>query len=202
MNYQLELDNLIASLGDRRPKLLLHSCCGPCSSYVITYLNQYFDITVLYFNPSIAPDEEYYHRKEVQLSLISQYNETTENKVLFMDCDYDHQSFLDLVLGFECEPEGGERCHICYRQRLEATASRARDCGFEYFCSTLSVSPYKNAVVLNEIGTELSHTYEVSWLPSDFKKREGYKQSIELSKLYNLYRQDYCGCEFSKKVNR
>ncbi len=197
MNYQLELDKVISGL-DHRPTLLLHSCCGPCSSYVITYLNDYFDITVLYYNPSIYPDEEYMHRKEVQLSLIAQINEGTDNKVKFMDCDYDHQSFLDLVEGHESEPECGERCHICYRQRLQFTADLAEQNGFEYFCSTLSVSPYKDAPLLNEIGEEISTQLRTMWLPSDFKKKEGYKRSIELSKVYNLYRQDYCGCEFSK----
>ncbi len=197
MNYQLELDKIIENL-DGRPRLLLHSCCGPCSSYVITYLNQYFDITVLYFNPSIYPDAEYLHRKEVQLSLIDQFNETAEHKVQFMDCDYDHESFLALVAGHESDPECGERCHICYEQRLRAAASAAKEGGFDYFCSTLSVSPYKSASALGEIGYALASEYGVAWLPSDFKKREGYKQSIELSKKYNLYRQDYCGCEFSK----
>lgn len=198
MNYQLELDKIIESL-DGRPRLLLHSCCGPCSSYVITYLSEFFDITVLYFNPSIYPDTEYMHRKEVQLSLISQINQSSEYTVSFMDCDYDHESFLSLVLGHEGDPECGERCHICYEQRLRATASAASSGGFDYFCSTLSVSPYKSAPVLNSIGGALALEYGVSWLPSDFKKREGYKQSIELSKKYNLYRQDYCGCEFSKR---
>ena len=197
MNYQLELDKIIEKL-ETRPKLLLHSCCGPCSSYVITYLNNYFDITVFYFNQSIYPTDEYDHRKAVQLSLIKQINEKAEHKVEFLDCDYNHESFLDLVKGHESDPECGARCHICYRQRLEATAKAAREGGFDFFCSTLSVSPYKSAPTLNEIGRELEAVYNVSWLLSDFKKREGYKQSIELSKVYNLYRQDYCGCEFSK----
>lgn len=196
-NFQKELDELIASLGDRRPKLLLHSCCGPCSSYVITYLNSYFDITVLYFNPSIYPEEEYLHRKEVQLDLIAKLNKETSNEVKFIDSDYDHDSFLKVAAGHEWDPECGERCRNCYLQRLTETGRVAAENGFDYFCSTLSVSPHKNATVLNELGEAVATQTGVSWLPSDFKKREGYKRSIELSKVYDLYRQDYCGCEFS-----
>ena len=197
VNYQKELDALLASLGDTRPTLLLHSCCGPCSSYVITYLNDYFDITVLYYNPSIYPTAEYEHRKAVQLDLIEKINRDASHKVLFIDSDYDHDSFLKIAAGHEWEPECGERCFNCYRQRLSETGRVAAEKGFDYFCSTLSVSPHKNAIVLNEIGQEISGQTGVAWLPSDFKKKEGYKRSIELSKVYDLYRQDYCGCEFS-----
>ncbi|MBR5991647.1 MAG: epoxyqueuosine reductase QueH [Clostridia bacterium] len=197
VNYQKELDTLLASLGDRRPSLLLHSCCGPCSSYVITYLNSFFDITVLYFNPSIYPESEYLHRKEVQLDLISKINASASHKVSFIDSDYDHNAFLQVAAGHEWDPECGERCHNCYRQRLSEAGRVAAEGGFDFFCTTLSVSPYKNATVLNEIGSEISALCGVAWLPSDFKKKEGYKRSIELSKVYDLYRQDYCGCEFS-----
>ena len=195
MNYQLELDNIIKGLNGR-PKLLLHSCCGPCSSYVLEYLTQYFEITVLYYNPCIAPTSEYEHRKAVQKALIAKMNENG-NDISFIECDYDHDSFLSIVSGLEHEREGGERCHKCYRQRLEFTGKKAVEGNFDFFTTTLTVSPYKNAVVLNELGLEISRSYGVSYLISDFKKRDGYKRSIELSKVYDLYRQDYCGCEFS-----
>lgn len=198
MNYQQELDKIIEGLGDKRPKVLLHSCCGPCSSYVISYLNEYFDITVLYYNPSIYPTEEYDKRKAVQLDLIKKLNDKGMD-IKFMDCDYNHEDFLKVAAGHEWDPECGERCHNCYYQRLEETAKKAKAEGFDYFCTTLTVSPYKSAPVLNTIGMKISNNYGVSWLPSDFKKKEGYKQSIELSKVYGLYRQDYCGCEFSTR---
>lgn len=203
-NYQQMLDDVIEQIESKRqadasfvkPCLLLHSCCGPCSSYVLEYLTQYFDITVLYYNPCIAPDVEYEHRKAVQKQLLSQMAEEG-NPVGFLDCDYDHESFLQLVKGHENDIEGSGRCHLCYRQRLEFTADQANAGEYDYFCTTLTVSPYKNADVLNELGDEMSRSYAVQYLFSDFKKRDGYKRSIELSKEYNLYRQDYCGCEFS-----
>lgn len=195
MNYQLELDNIIKEL-DGRPRLLLHSCCGPCSSYVLEYLTRYFEITVLYYNPCIYPTSEYEHRKSVQKALISKMNEDGKD-ISFLECDYDHNSFLNIVNGLESEREGGERCHKCYRQRLEYAGEVARDGEYDYFTTTLTVSPYKNAAVLNELGLEISRNCGVSYLVSDFKKRDGYKRSIELSKVYDLYRQDYCGCEFS-----
>lgn len=198
MNYQIELDNIINGIVGEKPTLLLHSCCGPCSSYVLEYLTQYFDITVFYYNPCIAPSEEYEHRKAVQKSLISKMNKEGRN-ISFMECDYDHDSFLELTKGLEGEKEGSERCHKCYEQRLVATAKAAKSMGADYFTTTLTVSPYKNARILNELGLEISRNYGVSYLVSDFKKREGYKRSIELSKVYNLYRQDYCGCEFSMR---
>ena len=198
MNYQQELDKIIEGLGDKRPKVLLHSCCGPCSSYVISYLNEYFDITVLYYNPSIYPTEEYDKRKAVQLDLIKKLNDKGMD-IKFMDCDYNHEDFLKVAAGHEWDPECGERCHNCYYQRLEETAKRAKAEGFDYFCTTLTVSPYKSAPVLNTIGMEISNNYGVSWLPSDFKKKGGYKQSIEMSKAFGLYRQEYCGCEFSTR---
>ncbi len=195
MNYQLELDNIINKLKGR-PRLLLHSCCGPCSSYVLEYLTEYFDITVLYYNPCIAPTSEYEHRKAVQKALIAKMNEKGK-RISFCECDYDHNSFLEIANGLETQREGGERCHKCYRQRLEYTGEVARDGKYDYFTTTLTVSPYKNATILNELGLEISHNYGISYLVSDFKKRDGYKRSIELSKVYDLYRQDYCGCEFS-----
>ncbi len=197
INYDHELENIINNLS-YRPKLLLHSCCGPCSSYVITYLKDYFDITVLYYNPNIEPISEYEKRKKEQIRLIRELNLPN---VSIMDIDYDNHTYRDYVKGHENDPEGGARCHLCYRLRLEKTVEIAKENNFEYFGTTLTVSPYKNAEVLNKIGEYLASTYNVKWLYSDFKKKDGYKKSIELSKKYNLYRQDYCGCDFSNYHN-
>ena len=196
INYQRELEKILDSLQGQRPTVLLHSCCGPCSSYVLKYLCEYFETTVLYYNPCIAPVEEYEHRKRVQLDLIAQMNREGAG-IQFLDCDYDHGSYLSLVTGHELDREGGDRCHICYEQRLRRTAETARDQGFEWFCTTLTVSPYKNAQLLNKLGLQLQEETGVKYLVSDFKKRDGYKQSIALSHKYGLYRQDFCGCEFS-----
>ena len=194
MNYQNELDNLIKSL-DYKPNLLLHSCCGPCSTEVLTYLAPYFNITVLYYNPNIEPFEEYLKRKNEQIRLLSELN------IKHMDIDYLNEEYRNKVIGYEKEPENGARCHICYRLRLEKTAKLAKENNFDYFATTLTVSPYKNAKVINEIGLELQNKYNIKYLLSDFKKEDGYKRSIELSKKYELYRQDYCGCLFSKERN-
>lgn len=190
-NYQKELDRLIAEL-DHKPTLLLHSCCGPCSSYVLEYLSEYFEITVYYYNPGIYPEEEYIKRLDNQKALL----EATGYAVL-LDNGYDHSEYLEAVKGFENAPEGGKRCEICFRQRIFKTAEAAKINGFEYFTTTLTVSPHKNAELINEISSEAERLYGVKHLPSDFKKKEGYKRSVELSKKYGLYRQDYCGCEFS-----
>ncbi|NLM49943.1 MAG: epoxyqueuosine reductase QueH [Clostridiaceae bacterium] len=199
VNYQQKLDMILKELEKEKttPKILLHSCCAPCSSYVITYLSGYFAIDLLYYNPNIMPIEEYNKRKSEQIRFLKEVK--TKNPINFIDSDYDNENFLKLIKGYENEKEGGTRCHICYRLRLEAAAKagRARDCG--YFLSTLSVSPYKNAQIINEIGEELSKIYGIKHLPNDFKKRGGYQKSIELSKEYNLYRQNYCGCVFSKR---
>lgn len=176
-------------------KILLHSCCGPCSSYVITFLSNYFDITILYYNPNIAPIEEYLKRKEEQIRLINSIK--TKNKLDFLDCDYDNNLYNEAISGFEQCKEGGNRCSICFNLRLEKTAILAKNNNYDYFGSTLTVSPHKNAKMINEIGEKISKKYNIKWLYSDFKKNEGYKQSIELSKKYNLYRQDYCGCIYS-----
>lgn len=191
MNYQFELDKIIQSL-DYRPKLLMHSCCAPCSSYCITYLKDYFDITILYYNPNIEPVEEYLKRKEEQKRLCEILG------VNIMDCDYDNEAFRNMVKGLENEKEGGLRCFSCYELRLRKTAELAK--GFDYFTTTLTVSPYKNSNKINEIGLKLEKIYGVKYLVSDFKKKEGYKKSIELSKKYNLYRQNFCGCVYSKKA--
>lgn len=195
-NYQRQLDAIINHLGEETPSLLLHSCCAPCSSYCLEYLAQYFRITVLYYNPNISPAEEFTKRAEEQKRLVSEM--PLKNPVTVIVDDYDPQEFYSAVKGLEHIPEGGERCFACYRLRLERAARYAAENGFDYFCSTLSISPLKNTVKLNDIGSELSDIYSVKHLPSDFKKRNGYKRSIELSREYGLYRQDYCGCAFSK----
>lgn len=196
-NFQKELDILIENLGDTKPELLLHSCCAPCSSYVLEYLNKYFNITVLYYNPNIYPEEEYFHRKEEQKRFISE--KKWENPIKFMDCDFESEIFYNSVKGLESEKEGGKRCEVCFNLRLDKTAELAKKNGFEYFCTTLSISPLKNAEVLNKIGEELSEKHGIKYLPSDFKKKNGYKRSIELSKEFSLYRQDYCGCVYSRE---
>ncbi|MBR3402480.1 MAG: epoxyqueuosine reductase QueH [Parasporobacterium sp.] len=199
VNYQLELDRIIQmeQAEGRTPTLLLHSCCGPCSSYVVTYLQSYFKVTVLYYNPNISPEEEYDHRLSEQARLLEALH------VPLLTLPYEHGEFLTRVSGLEGEPEGGRRCEECFRLRLEKTFELAVQEHFDYFCTTLTVSPHKNASVINRVGMMIQKTEAeekdaaVMWLPSDFKKREGYKQSIELSKKFGLYRQTYCGCEFA-----
>lgn len=200
MNYQKELDKLVQKLSDdgRVPKLLLHSCCAPCSSYVLEYLSNYFEITVLYYNPNIFPESEYTKRIWEQQKLIDDLN--VKHPISFMAGPYDKEKFYEMARGLEEVKEGGIRCFGCYELRLRETARIASQAGFDYFTTTLSISPLKNAEKLNEIGVKLAEEYGVSYLLSDFKKKNGYKRSIELSKQYGLYRQDYCGCEFSKKT--
>ncbi len=194
-NYSYLCEEILNNL-DSKKKLLLHSCCGPCSSYVITYLTKYFDITILYYNPNIYPYEEYLKRKNEQIKLIKEIDSI--NKVDIIDCDYDNDIYNEKVKGLEKEPERGNRCRVCYRMRIEKTAEKAKELGYDYFCSTLSVSPYKNAEWINEFGKEMEEKYNIKWLYSDFKKKNGYKESIQLSTKYNLYRQNYCGCIYSK----
>lgn len=193
-NYQRELDVLINRL-ENKPKLLLHSCCAPCSSYVLEYLSKHFDITVLYYNPNIYPEKEYFFRENEQERFI---NQVFSNDVKFKKEEYNPDEFYTAVKGLEGIKEGGERCFKCYHLRLEKTAQIAKENNFDYFTTTLSISPYKNAEKLNEIGEALSEKYGVEYLVSDFKKKNGYKRSTELSREYNIYRQDYCGCVFSK----
>lgn len=199
INYQKKLENIIErnKREDILPSLLLHSCCAPCSSYTIEYLSDYFKISVLYYNPNISPREEYEKRKAEQIRLIESM--PVKNDVNFADCDYDCNEFFKIAKGYEDCREGGERCFRCYEQRLRRTAQEAQKGGYDYFCTTLSISPLKNAQKINKIGERLSEEYGVLWLPSDFKKREGYKRSIELSKEYNLYRQNFCGCVYSRR---
>lgn len=198
MNYNKKMEEIISSLKEDNllPKLLLHSCCAPCSSHVIATLTPYFDITILYYNPNIEPYEEYLRRKEEEIRFIKEYPNI--NKLDIIDCDYDNDIFHELATNLEEAEEGGPRCFKCYNLRLEKTAILAKSKNYDYFATTLTVSPYKNSQKLNEIGAYLEEKYQVKYLYSDFKKNNGYKHSIELSKEYNLYRQDYCGCIFSK----
>lgn len=202
INYQKELDKVIEVLQrqGRVPRLLLHSCCAPCSSYVLEYLSRYFEITVFYYNPNIYPPEEFGKRVEEQKRLIAQL--PAEHPISFLDGPYEPERFYEMAKGLEKVPEGGERCFKCYRLRLTETAEMARAGKYDYFTTTLSISPLKNAEKLNEIGGELAKNYGVDYLYSDFKKRNGYKRSTELSKEYGLYRQDYCGCVFSMRERR
>lgn len=197
INYQKELDKILGELEkeQRVPTLLLHSCCAPCSSYVLEYLSRYFRITVFYYNPNIYPEDEYAKRTLEQQKLIREMN--LEYPVSFLEGRYDRQEFFRVAEGLEDAREGGSRCMKCYALRLEETARTARDKGFDFFTTTLSISPMKNAQKLNEIGQKTGEKYGVDYLVSDFKKRNGYKRSIELSREFGLYRQDYCGCEFS-----
>lgn len=198
INYQLELDKLIKSLSDKEniPHLLLHACCAPCSSYTLMYLSEYFDITVLFYNPNISTDTEYNKRAAELIRFIEENN--YKNKVTYIQEDYDSSEFYDAVKGLHDCPEGGERCFVCYELRLRKSLEVAEKHGCDYYCTTLSISPHKNAAKINEIGYRLAEESDVCWLPSDFKKKNGFKISTELSEKHNLYRQNYCGCVFSK----
>ena len=198
-NYQKELDKLLESVGSmqKKPRLFLHACCAPCSSYCLEYLSKYFSITVFFYNPNIFPQEEYQKRVEEIKRLIGEMS--FENPVDFIEGAYNPQDFFDMAKGLEKVAEGGERCFRCYRQRMEETARLARMGGYDYFTTTLSIGPLKNAAKINEIGEELGGIYEVAHLPSDFKKKNGYKRSIELSAEHQLYRQNYCGCVYSRR---
>ena len=180
--------------------LLLHSCCAPCSSYVLEYLSEYFKITVFYYNPNIYPESEYTKRILEQQKLISEMH--FKNSVSFLAGSYDKEQFYEMAKGLEEVKEGGERCMKCYEMRLKKTAQKAAEGGFDFFTTTLSISPMKNAQKLNEIGRSVGAEYGMEYLLSDFKKKNGYKRSIELSAIYGLYRQDYCGCEFSYKARK
>jgi len=197
-NYQRELEQIIAkNVNESRvPRLLLHSCCAPCSSYVLEYLSQYFEITVYYYNPNISPAEEYEKRAQEQQSLIRRI--PAVHPIRLELGPYEPERFYAMAKGLEKEPEGGERCFGCYRLRLEEAAKLAAGGGYDYFTTTLTISPLKNAGKLNEICEELERIYHVKRLPSDFKKKNGYKRSVELSCEYGLYRQNYCGCVYSK----
>lgn len=198
-NYQRELEKILAEIekSGQVPRLFLHSCCAPCSSYVLEYLSSYFQITDFFYNPNISPKEEYVKRAEELKHLIDEM--PFVHKPVFLEGDYCPEEFFKMAKGLEKVPEGGERCFRCYRMRMEEAARLAAEGGYDYFTTTLSISPLKNAQKINEIGEELEKIYGVKHLPSDFKKKNGYKRSTELSGEYGLYRQNYCGCVFSKR---
>ena len=202
VNYQKELDKLILELKkeEKVPRLLLHSCCAPCSSYVLEYLSQYFEVTVFYYNPNIYPESEYTKRVLEQQKLISEMR--FKYPVTFIAGNYDSEKFYNMARGLENVKEGGERCFKCYELRLREAAKIAKNGEYDFFTTTLSISPLKNAQKLNEIGMLLAEEYGIEYLLSDFKKKNGYKRSVELSEQYGLYRQDYCGCVFSKKERK
>ena len=198
-NYQRELEKRIEEIkaSGQVPRLLLHSCCAPCSSYVLEYLAEYFSITVFFYNPNITEEEEYRRRVEEQKRLILAL--PVKHAISFLEGEHDTENFLQKVKGMEDLPEGGARCEECFKMRLGKAAQIAQEGGYDYFTTTLSISPLKNAEKLNEIGESIAEEAEgISYLNSDFKKKNGYKRSVELSGIYDLYRQDYCGCVFSK----
>ncbi len=205
-NYQKELEKVIQKIQEQNvtPRLLLHSCCAPCSSYVLEYLSSYFQITVLYYNPNIYPEREYEKRVEEQKLFIQKFSESvpkdkTFHKIDFLEGNFDKERFYEMAKGLEHVQEGGERCFLCYGLRLREAAEYATKYQMDYFTTTLSISPLKNADKLNEIGETLAEEYGISYLCSDFKKKDGYKRSVEISREYGMYRQDYCGCIFSKQ---
>lgn len=199
VNFQKLLDEKIHEIKKNSlfPKLLLHSCCAPCSTYVIEYLSQYFSIIVFFYNPNIHPAEEYYKRLNEQKKLIEQF--PVKNKVNFLEEKYDPEFFLKKTRGLESEPEGGKRCLECFYLRLDKTAKKAQELKIPYFTTTLTVSPHKNAESINQIGNKIANKYQLIFLFSDFKKKDGFKRSIILSKQYGLHRQNYCGCVYSMK---
>lgn len=198
VNYQRELDQIIDRLQkeERVPKLLMHSCCAPCSSYCLSYLAEYFHITIYYYNPNITEQAEYQKRVKEQQRLLGEL--PVKYPISFVEGAYEPEVFLAMTKGMEQLPEGGGRCFACYELRQRKAAEYAKEHHFDYFTTTLSVSPHKNAAKLNEIGLRLAQEYGIPYLVSDFKKKGGYLKSIELSAEYHLYRQDYCGCVYSK----
>lgn len=195
MNYQIEMEKIINNL-KHKPKLLLHVCCAPCSSYVLSILVNFFDIDIVYYNPNITDEREYNKRLDELKKFVN--IDLYKGSINIVDCEYNNMDFFNVVKGLEEEKEGGRRCFECYKLRLEYTAKVASQLGYDYFTTSLSISPYKNSKWLNEIGVYLENEYGIKYLTADFKKKNGYKKSIELSKKYNLYRQDYCGCIYSK----
>ena len=194
INYDRLMMDEIESLNGERKSVLLHTCCGPCSSACIERLKDYLNVTVYYYNPNIEPRDEYLKRKETQIGLLKELN------IPFIDADYENDKYRDAVKGLEGEKEGGARCPVCFKLRLEKTANVAKENNFDYFCTSLTVSPHKNSAIINLIGKSIGDSTGIKFLYSDFKKRDGYKRSIDLSKEYNLYRQDYCGCLFAKEM--
>lgn len=197
-NYYIDFEKVIREIDlENPPSLLLHSCCGPCSTSVLELLSDYFKVTLLYYNPNIYPSDEYYKRLEEQKKVLEKVNGRFEIK--FLEGRYDPSEYFDAVKGVEHLPEGSQRCFNCYEIRLKEAAQFAKNLNMDYFATTLSVSPYKNAQIINELGEKIANEYGVKHLPNDFKKKDGYKKSVELSKKWNIYRQDYCGCPFSKR---
>ena len=194
INYDNMMMNIINSLTEKK-SILLHSCCGPCSSACIDRLKEYFDITVVYYNPNIEPIDEYIHRKNEQVRLLKEWN------IKYLDCDYDNDLWVDTTKELTKELEGGKRCSVCFGIRLKYTANMAKRLGFDYFGTTLTVSPHKDSQLINKIGGSIGSNLGIKYLYSDFKKRDGYKKSCEFAKQYNLYRQDYCGCLYSKECD-
>ena len=192
-NYELLMQEQLKGV-EKGTKLLLHSCCAPCSSTCLERLKKYFSVTVLYYNPNIDEREEYEKRKAEQIRFLQETGWAD-----FLDCDHEAEAFIAMSKGLEKEPERGKRCYLCYGLRLEKTAAVAKENGYDWFATTLTLSPHKNAEWLNEIGEKVGGRYEVNYLYTDFKKKGGYYRSTELSKEYNLYRQDFCGCKFSKR---
>ncbi len=197
VNYQEILDKILEGLKEKK-RLLLHACCAPCSSYVLEYLSNYFDITIYYYNPNIAPDLEYNRRMNELKRFLNEFK--TKNKVEFIEEEYNPNDFYTAISGLEHMGEKSPRCYKCYELRMDKAARYAKENGFDYFTTTLSISPYKNSTWINVIGEKLQDKYDIKYLYADFKKRNGYKRSLELSKEYNLYRQDYCGCIYSKEA--
>lgn len=192
------MERLVESFGDARPRLLLHCCCGPCSSAVLDYLSEHFDLTLLWYNPNIYPESEYEKRYAALRELIEKI--AFEGKLPVLAEPWQSEDYTTRVKGLEAEPEGGARCPVCFTLRLEHTAKLARAQGYDYFCTTLTVSRHKDAVLLNALGEAAAQKYGVKWLPSDFKKKDGENRSVELSEKYHIYRQLYCGCEFSLRA--
>lgn len=198
-NYQKELDQVLAQTGNHGKTLFLHSCCAPCSSYVLEYLRMFFHIIVFYFNPNITEEEEYRRRVEEQKKLIEEFNKSEQGyPILFTEGPYHPELFFQAIKGNEKCPEGGRRCEVCFRLRLLETAKQGAGNKCDFFATTLTISPMKNAELINQLGEELGAAEGIQWLPTDFKKKDGYKRSLELSKEYQLYRQNYCGCIYSK----
>lgn len=194
INYDNKMMDIISSF-DSKKSILLHSCCGPCSSACIDRLKEYFNITVVYYNPNIEPLEEYIKRKKEQMRLLKLWN------IEFLDCDYDNDAWKNTTKYLTCELEGGKRCSVCFGIRLKYTAKKAKELKYDYFGTTLTVSPHKNSLIINRIGEKIGESVGMKFLYSDFKKKDGYKKSIEFSKQYDLYRQDYCGCLYSKECD-
>ena len=205
INYQKELDKITSQIGDdaptdQKPHLFLHACCAPCSSYVLEYLTRYFRITLFYYNPNITPETEYQKRVHELKRLIKEAGYEAQGQVTLMEGTYDPERFFAMAKGMEELPERGERCYHCYEMRMREAAQEAARLHADYYTTTLSISPHKNAQWINEIGERLAAEYGIPHLPSDFKKKGGYLRSIALSEQYHLYRQNYCGCVFSRRA--